>query len=156
MKSIVKVIVLTTVIFLAASLLIFPAIKKHHDNENGMRNIVMNRIAVDAEKLLENGSGFAVDIESYRREYDNVAVPDRVEYFGISEVAAQEEVLDRDAFGSEFVCPIKGTDGTLKGFLKITYMSGDVRFTMLTAGVILLVSYLASILIVILLYRLIY
>ena len=76
MKSIVRVIAITTVIFLAASLLIFPAIKKHHEDQNGMRNIVMNRIAIDAERAFSAGMRFDADIESYRREYDNRAVPD--------------------------------------------------------------------------------
>ena len=154
MKSIVRLIAIITFIFLAASLLIFPAIKKHYDNENGMRNIVMNRITIEAEEALEAGLSYEADIQGYRKEYEDRAVPDAVEYFGVDELPSYEEKMKRDAFGSEFTFPIKGTDGVPDGFLKITYLSGDGRFTYLTVAVILLVSYLALILIVIMLYRL--
>ncbi len=154
MKSIVRLSVITTLIFIAASLLIFTAIKKHYDNENGMRNIVMNRMLIDAEAAVNAGLNYAADIESYRREYEDRAVPDTVEYIGINELPSYGEETKRDAFGAQFVFQVKGTDGKLEGFLKITYLSGDEKFTYLTVAAIMLLSYLVLMLIVIMLYRL--
>ena len=144
--------IISTLFFLAAVMLLFPAIDKHYDNENGMRNVVINRIEIDAQKAADTGDACIADLDAYRKEYDDRAVPDRVEYIDTEEVTAQDEAAIRDAFGSEFICPIKGTDGTLKGFLKITYLSGDKKFTLLTVGVILMFSYIVLILTVILLY----
>ncbi|MCR4584236.1 MAG: HAMP domain-containing histidine kinase [Lachnospiraceae bacterium] len=154
MKSIVRVIAITSVFFLAASLLIFPAIKKHYDNENGMRNIVMNRMTRDAEEAVAAGLRYAADLESFHNEYEDRAVPDAVEFIAINDISSYEEDMGRDAFGSEFICRVKGKDGKPAAFLKITYLSGDGSFTAYTVGAILLLSYTASILVVIILYRL--
>ena len=154
MKSTVKIILFISLFFLAASLLIFPVIDKHYDNENGMKNIVINRIAIDAQRSVDIGEKYEADIAKLRDEYGSRYVPDRVEYIDIMQAGETDERYIQEVPVSETICPIKGTDGELSGFLKITYLSGDRKFTMVMVAVILLASYIISVTVIIVLYRL--
>ncbi len=140
--------------FLAALLLIFPAINKHYDDENGMMNIVINRIVIDALRTMEKGGKYEADIAKLRDEYGSRYVPDRVEYIDVMRYDTAEKQLSQDPYGYEIICPVSGSDGKITGFLKITYFSRDKEFTVHMVAVILLISYIAAVTVVIMLYRL--
>ncbi len=140
--------------FLAASLLIFPAINKHYDDENGMMNIVINRIVIDALRTMEKGEKYEADIAKLRDEYGSRYVPDRVEYIDVMRYDVTKEQLSQDPYGYQIICPMTGSDGKITGFLMITYFSKDKEYTVHMVAVILLVSYIAAVSVVIMLYRL--
>ncbi len=153
MKGLIRIVILVSLFFLAAALLVFHVTKRHYDNENGMRNIVMNRIVRDAGKAAGRGEQYRADPEALQKEYEERAIPDRIVYIDITAVQEADEQQPDDAFGSEFIFPVKGEDGSLKAFLKLTYTSGDRRFTMIMLGAILLLSYITALIVVALLYR---
>ncbi len=154
MKNTIKLLFFLSLFFLAASLLIFPAIDKHYDNENGMRNVVINRLVIEAERTLAGGGAYEADLTELRRVYTERYAPDHVEYVDVSHPADTEEGYERDTFGSEMICPVKGPQGQVLGFLKITYLSGDREFTRGMVAAIILISYIAAVIVVMILYHL--
>ncbi len=142
-----------TLFFLAAALLIFPVTLKHYDNENGMRNIVMNRIAIDANSAEARGVRYMPDTAELRKQYGDRAVPDKTEYIGARD-ADDERWQRQDAFGSEYIIPVRGENGEIRAFLKCTYLSGDKRFALMMLTLLLVFSYAAAVSVVIILYRL--
>ena len=57
MKSIVKPIIVITAVFLVTAATLYMVITNHYKCEDGMRNVVMNRITSETEKnLAEAGS----------------------------------------------------------------------------------------------------
>ena len=141
MKRTVSILALITLFFLAVSLIIFPLINKHYDNENGMKIVVINRMIADARKAAADGNAVNIDLDAYRREYEKRAVPDRVDYIDIKDMSASEESLMADPYASEMIYPIKGTDNSLCGFLCIFYFTNDIRFTRTVAAAVLIISY---------------
>ena len=101
MKSTVKIILFISLFFLAASLLIFPVIDKHYDNENGMKNIVINRISIDAQRSADMGEKYEADIAKLRDEYGSRHVPDRVEYIDIMQAGETDERYMQEVPASE-------------------------------------------------------
>ena len=60
MKRTVSILALITLFFLAVSLIIFPLINKHYDNENGMKIVVINRIIAEARTAVANGNAVTI------------------------------------------------------------------------------------------------
>ncbi len=155
MKRTAGFIALITLFFLAVSFIIFPLIKKHYDNENGMRYVVINRMAAEAQAAADDCRNITIDLEAYRREYGKKAVPDGVVYTDLSELSAPGEIATvTDPLASEIICPIKGTDNSLRGFLRIIYATKDIRFTQTIAAAVLLISYIIIITVTMIGYRL--
>ena len=224
MKNIVRLICFITLFFLVISVGMYLIITKHYDTEYGMRSVVMNRILMDVEEVIdtnvldgsEKDSSLAmsqsesfqsifqnndfnsyVDLESYKKiyekEYEKKAVPDSVEFISLQEAgysgdnstdstleeeasafeksvsvesvseksASVESVSEKtvselavdgnsDVDGLEFIRPVYSSDGTLMGFLKFIYSSGNQRFTIEMVGVILLISYFVLLVIIML------
>ena len=73
MKRTVSILALITLFFLAVSLIIFPLINRHYDNENGMKIVVINRIIAEARTAVANGNAVTIDLDAYRREYEKRA-----------------------------------------------------------------------------------
>ncbi len=154
MKNTIKILLFLSLFFLAASLLIFPAINKHYDNENGMRNVVINRLVIEAERTVGEGETYAPDLTELQGTYGDRYTPDRVEYLDAGALVDTGEDYVRDAFGTEMICPLKGAEGQICGFLRITYLSGDREFTVCMVAAIMLLSYITAVIVVIALYRL--
>ncbi|MBR6257718.1 MAG: HAMP domain-containing histidine kinase [Lachnospiraceae bacterium] len=154
MKRTAGFIALITLFFLAVSLIIFPLINRHYDNENGMKIVVINRIIAEARTAVANGNAVMIDLDAYRREYEKRAVPDRVDYIDIKDMSASEEGLMMDPYASDMICPIKGTDNSLCGFLRIVYYTTDIRFTRTVTAAVLIISYIIIITFTIAGYRL--
>ena len=149
MRNIAKYLIGITFLFLALAGCSFLLIEKHYDNENGMRNVVMNRIAKDAEEALRTADEFTADLGAYRLEFGKSAVPDRAELIRPGEYAAESGVT-RDAYGREFFYTID--DGN--SFLRFYYASDDRRFTVGIVCAVWITSYLFLILVLIAGYRL--
>ena len=154
MKRTVSILALITLFFLAVSLIIFPLINRHYDNENGMKIVVINRIIAEARTAVANGNAVTIDLDAYRREYEKRAVPDRVDYIDIKDMSASEEGLMMDPYASDMICPIKGTDNSLCGFLRIVYYTTDIRFTRTVTAAVLIISYIIIITVTVAGYRL--
>ena len=98
MKNTIKILLFLSLFFLAASLLIFPAINKHYDNENGMRNVVINRLVIEAERTVGEGEPYAPDLTELQGTYGDRYTPDRVEYLDAGSLVDTGEDYVRDAF----------------------------------------------------------
>ena len=114
----------------------------------------MNRIVKEAAKAADSGEQFHADIDALKDEYEDRMVPDKIEYIEVSAVGDMEELKLHDAYGSDFIFPLKEKDGSLRAFIKMTYLSGDRSFTMTMLAAIMLVSYIAAVLVVVVLYHL--
>ncbi|MCR5251543.1 MAG: HAMP domain-containing histidine kinase [Lachnospiraceae bacterium] len=154
MKSFYGFVILITSGFLLVALFLFFLIGKHYDDELGMRNVVMNRITKEAEDAAAAGEEILLpDRESYVREYGEKAVPDRTECIRVGETDAAGSGMLQTEYGSEYVSPVRGADGTAVAFLIFSYRSDDIVFTKVMAGAVLAVSYLAVLLALFLVYR---
>ena len=171
MKSIVKIIGLITCIFLVLSGIVYLMINRHYASENGMRNVIMNRMVMDVEEGLQSGSFTGSDQidsfiqkDSYIREYKKKDVPDEVIYYSLKDRSEEEkqestpvtdENLILDDSGAEYLRPVKTEDGTLAGFLQFRYKSGNQKYTFEMAYLVLVISYFALLLIILIGYNVI-
>ena len=76
MKNLIKIIGLVTCFFLLLSGAVYLMISRHYRTENGMRNVVMNRMIMDLEACVQEGKSITADqidsyisMDSYRQEY---------------------------------------------------------------------------------------
>ena len=160
MKSVIKLICIITFIYLILGLAAGFITRRHYAEIDGMRQVVMNRIVLDCENNIseissDQSSEYSLvqsfNLDEYRNEFGEKAVPDRVEYIGLSGVT--ESGADIDGTGLEFIRPVYDTEQNLKGFLRFGYDSNDMKFTIGMAGVILLISYFALIIVIVIGYR---
>ena len=153
MKRLLRYLILISIIFTAAALVVFSFIRRFYERENGMRNVVVNRIVRDLEQ--QNGGRGDPDLTRYRQLFDARYVPDRVECLTIEQLMTEEaDGENRDTYASSFLCPVRDGDGVQRAVLRITYFSGEKEFTVRVAGGILLGSWLVVLLVVIAGYRL--
>lgn len=160
MKSVIKLICIITFIYIILGLAAVFITRRHYAEIDGMRQVVMNRIVLDCENNIselssDKSSEYSLvqsfNLDEYRNEFGKKAVPDRVEYIGLSGVT--ESGADIDGTGLEFIRPVYDTEQNLKGFLRFGYDSNDMKFTIGMAGVILLISYFALIIVIVIGYR---
>lgn len=132
MKSIIKPIIAITVFFMIIAIVTYIVIGKHFSAEDGMKNVVMNRITSEVEdsyakEFKEQGSNAQLgldnlpDLDKYRQEFGRKYIPD--------------EVISQ------------------RGFLYFTYKSDDRIFTLEVAGIILFISYFAVMALMIICYN---
>ena len=132
MKSIIKPIIAITVFFMIIAAVTYIVIGKHFSAEDGMKNVVMNRITSEVEdsyakEFKEQGSNAQLgldnlpDLDKYRQEFGRKYIPD--------------EVISQ------------------RGFLYFTYKSDDRIFTLEVAGIILFISYFAVMALMIICYN---
>ncbi len=132
MKSVIKPIIAITVFFMIIAIVTYIVIGKHFSADDGMRNVVMNRITSEVEdsyakEFKEQGSNAQLgldnlpDLDKYRQEFGSKNVPD--------------EVISQ------------------RGFLYFTYKSDDRIFTLEVAGIILFISYFAVMALMIICYN---
>ena len=126
-------------------------VEKHYDNENGIRNVVMNRIVKDAEEALRAGDGFTADLNAYCTEFPKSAVPKQADLLR-SEEESTESASVRDTYGNEFFYSVQ--DGDQTAFLRFRYTSDDRRFTEGIVWAVLFLSYLSILAVLIAGYRL--
>ncbi len=155
MKTIVKLIAVITAVFILAAFFSYRVITNYYNREEGMRTVVMNRITSDVEDRLEENCELSPDmipdLDIYRQEYVKKAIPDEIRIVSIN---AAPHRIDADA---SYIQPVFGPsrDSTtaLMGFLYFIYSSNNRIFTIEMAGIILLISYFAVILIILLGYH---
>ena len=132
MKSIIKPIIAITVFFMIIAAVTYIVIGKHFSAEDGMKNVVMNRITSEVEdsyakEFKEQGSNAQLgldnlpDLDKYRQEFGRKYIPD--------------EVISQ------------------RGFLYFTDKSDDRIFTLEVAGIILFISYFAVMALMIICYN---
>lgn len=137
MKTIVKYILYITILFLALAGASFLFIEKHYDSENGMRNVVMNRIVKDAEAALRADQEYTADLNAYRNVFPKSAVPDRAELIQPGEQFSDNTMV-RDTRGSEFFYSVSAGEDSVV-FLHFCYPADSRQFTeMLVLGVLLI------------------
>ena len=149
MKSIVKPIIVITAVFLVTAATLYMVITNHYKCEDGMRNVVMNRITSETEKnLAEAGSDdrelsleMLPDMTTYKTEYGSKAVPDDISI--VSMTSFGENLYGDAAYIRPVGYAAENSPKQLKGFLYFTYKSDSGTFTLEMAGIILLISYFA-------------
>jgi signal transduction histidine kinase len=151
LKTIVKLIAVITAVFILAAFISYRVITNYYNCEEGMRTVVMNRITSDVEdRFSDDGSDSELsqdkipDMDIYRQEYAKKAVPDEIRIVSINAVPHR---IDADA---SYIQPVFGPSRTLRGFLYFIYSSNNRIFTIEMAGIILLISYFAVILVILL------
>lgn len=158
MKTIIRPIVIITLLFLAAAAVSYVVVRDHFKREDGMRAVVMNRIASEVEDNLKDEHSDGIlsrdklpELEDFRNEFGKKAVPDRIEIISIDNVPRRIEAP------AAYIQPIEGksqdSGNTLKGFLHFIYSSDDRTFTLEMAGIILFISYFAVIAVILIGYR---
>lgn len=158
MKSVIRLICIITIFYLLLGSAALYITKRHYNKLYGMRQVVMNRMVLDCEEknsdknFEDKSSDYTFDLIEYKTEFGSKAVPDRVDFIGLSGVTDFGADIE-EAGGSDFIRPIYDTEQNLQGFLRFRYNSKDDKFTIGMAGAILLISYFALILVIILGYR---
>ena len=155
MKTIVKLIAVITAVFILAAFISYRVITNYYNREEGMRTVVMNRITSDVEDRLEENCELSPDmipdLDIYRQEYVKKAIPDEIRIVSIN---AAPHRIDADA---SYIQPVFGPsrDSTtaLRGFLYFIYSSNNRIFPIEMAGIILIISYFAVTLIILLGYH---
>ncbi len=155
MKTIVKLIAVITAVFILAAFISYRVITNYYNCEEGMRTVVMNRITSDVEDRLEKDSELSPDmipdLDIYSQEYVKKAIPDEIRIVSINAIPHR---IDADA---SYIQPVFGpsrdSNMTLRGFLYFIYSSNNRIFTIEMTGIILLISYFAVILIILLGYH---
>ena len=152
MRNIAKYLIGITLLFLVLAGCSFLLIEKHYDNENGMRNVVMNRIVKDAEDVLRAGGCFTADLNAYRGEFPKNAVPKQADLIR-TDGSFKENTMVRDTYSNEFFYSVPDGDGGIV-FLRFRYASDDRRFTEGIVWAVLFLSYLSILAVLIAGYRL--
>ncbi len=155
MKTIVKLIAVITAVFILAAFISYRVITNYYNCEEGMRTVVMNRITSDVEDRLEKDSELSPDmipdLDIYSQEYVKKAIPDEIRIVSINAIPHR---IDADASYIQPVFePSRDSNMTLRGFLYFIYSSNNRIFTIEMTGIILLISYFAVILIILLGYH---
>ena len=129
-------------------------ISRHYRAENGMRNVVMNRMIVDLEACVQEGKSITADqidsyisMDSYRQEYKKKDIPDKVIYYSLEDLS-----IDLTDSGAEYLRPVRKEDGTLIGYMQFIFESGNQRFTYEMTYLVIVISYLAVIMLVLICY----
>ncbi len=121
MKSIVKPVIAVTVFFMIIAAVTFIVIERHFNCDEGMKNVVVNRITSEVE-------------ESFSKEYEELGNGARLDADNLPDFEKY-----RQEFGSSNVPEVK----VMKGFLYFIYKSDDRIFALEVAGIILFISYFA-------------
>jgi signal transduction histidine kinase len=155
LKTIVKLIAVITAVFILAAFISYRVITNYYNCEEGMRTVVMNRITSDVEDRLEKDSELSPDmipdLDIYSQEYVKKAIPDEIRIVSINAIPHR---IDADASYIQPVFePSRDSNMTLRGFLYFIYSSNNRIFTIEMTGIILLISYFAVILIILLGYH---
>ena len=162
MKSIIKPIIAITVFFMIIAAVTYIVIGKHFSAEDGMKNVVMNRITSEVEdsyakEFKEQGSNAQLgldnlpDLDKYRQEFGRKYIPDDIKVISLAAVPGR---YDEDM---AYIQPVGGESRSglrqLQGFLYFTYKSDDRIFTLEVAGIILFISYFAVMALMIICYN---
>ena len=129
-------------------------ISGHYRTENGMRNVVMNRMIMDLEACVQEGKSITADqidlyisMDSYRQEYKKKDIPDKVIYYSLEDLS-----IDLTDSGAEYLRPVRKEDGILIGYLQFIFESGNQRFTYEMTYFAIVISYFAIIILVLICY----
>ncbi|MBO4591417.1 MAG: HAMP domain-containing histidine kinase [Eubacterium sp.] len=153
MKKLIKQICFITVFFLLMMGAGYLLITRHYDKEDGMRQVVMNRIADDYAKGVYP-SGTPVNMDEYREKYLSRVVPSEVKVIDITTEVKDSDFTDSKLMPErEYVRLIRNGDGTVKSFLKFIYNCEDRTFTIEVAAAVLCISYFAIIAIILIGYN---
>ena len=153
MKRLVKQLGFVTLVFIILIVASYLIISRHFNKEDGMRSVVMNRIAKDYESG-DISNDVLDNLDIYRNEYSARYIPAEVSVIEYSPDLKDSDFLDSEQFPErEYIKTIRGSDGTVKSFLKFEYKCKDTRFTMEVAVVALCISYFAIMTILIVSYN---
>ena len=143
-----------TCFFLLLSGAVYLMISRHYRTENGMRNVVMNRMIMDLEACVQEGKSITADqidsyisMDSYRQEYKKKDIPDKVIYYSLEDLS-----IDLTDSGAEYLRPVRKEDGTLIGYIQFIFESGNQRFTYEMTYLVIVISYFAIIMLVLICY----
>lgn len=109
---------------------------------------------VDLEACVQEGKSITADqidsyisMDSYRQEYKEKDIPDRVIYYSLEDLS-----IDLTDSGVEYLRPVRKEDGTLIGYLQFIFESGNQRFTNEMTYLVIVISYFAVIMLVLICY----
>ena len=152
MKKIIRLVCFVTLIYLILAGAAYFLVDRHFTKEAGMRNVVMNRIVKDYREG-DISLNLMDKMEEYRVEYSPQAVPEVAEFIKVNDIGVESSFDDVVTSDKEYIRTLRDDDGNIIGFIRFIYHNKDARFTFGMAVVILLISYFAIMVVILVVYQ---